>query len=274
MNDGNMVEDVLAETKSEMIYRMISEHWDKWIRKNHIPSSVKWVVGISGGKDSTVVAASSAKKFGKENVIGVTLPCDGQRDFDDSLKVISHLGIRHVNIDIGDAVRSILDGVENNAIDVSYDTKTNLPARVRMSTLYAVAQSVGGIVLNTCNLTEDILGYCSMFGDNCGSYAPIRGLTVTEVIELGDWLGVPRELTHKTPVDGLQPLSDEEKLGMKYADVDAFIRRGEGSEELKQKVREMYLRNKFKCEIVNVPGCEMRFPNFVSNNLTEFDEML
>lgn len=236
------------------IYNQISWCWDKWIEDNKIPSDTKWVVAISGGKDSTVVAALATKKFGKENVVGVALPCDGQKDFNDSLTVFKHLGIKYVNIDIGDSVFYILQGIENNAIDVSYDTKTNLPARIRMSTTYAVAQSVHGIVLCTANLTESVLGYCSLFGDDCGSFAPLKNLTVTEVISLGDWLGLPYELTHKTPIDGLQPLSDEEKLGMKYADVDKFIRNNEGSDELKEKVRSMYAKNKFKTDIVRVPG--------------------
>ena len=237
--------------------------WNRWIEENGIPKESKWVVAISGGKDSTVVAALAARKFGPENVVGVTLPCDGQKDFDDSLKVIDHLGIRHVSIDIGDAVRSLLQGLENNAIDASYDAKTNLPARVRMATTYAVAQSVGGIVLNTCNLTETVLGYCSLFGDDCGSYSPIGNLTVTEVIALGDWLKLPRELTHKTPIDGLQPLTDEEKLGMKYADVDEFIRDDKGTPELKDKVVDMYLRNRFKRRIVRVPAPFIELPNYV-----------
>jgi NAD+ synthase len=244
----------MSEEFCKWAYEKISKTWDFWMETNKIPKNSNWIIGISGGKDSTVVAALAVKKFGKDRVFGITLPCDGQKDFDDSMKVINHLGIKMFNIDIGNSVDLILAGIENNALDVSYDTKTNLPARIRMSTLYAVAQSVGGIVLNTCNLTEDILGYCTLFGDNCGSFAPIRGLTVTEVIELGDWLGVPYELTHKTPIDGLQPLTDEDKLGMKYADIDKYIRNNEGTEELKSKINEMYEKNKFKLKIVDVPG--------------------
>ena len=251
-------------TESE-IFNEIKKQWCSWVRKIKFSDNTKWVVGISGGKDSTVVAALAVKIFGCENVIGVTMPCDGQKDFDDSLKVINHLNIKHVNIDIGNAVSSILNGVENNTINVSYDTKTNLPARIRMSTLFAVAQSVNGIVLNTCNLTEDILGYNTLFGDDSGSFAPIKRLTVTEVIKLGDWLGIPYELTHKTPVDGLQPLSDEEKLGMKYSDVDEFIRTGKykGNTELRDKIMNMFKKNRFKTLIVDLPCPEFNMPNHV-----------
>lgn len=248
---------------SKWAYDQISKQWDSWIDSNNIKKDQKWVVAISGGKDSTVVAALAVRKFGKENVIGVTLPCDGQKDFDDSMKVINFLGIRHVNIDIGDSVASILNGIENNSIEVSYDSKTNLPARVRMATTFAIAQSVGGMVLNTCNLTETVLGYCTLFGDDCGSYAPIKDLTVTEVIALGDWLGVPSELTHKTPIDGLQPLTDEEKLGMKYSDVDATIRNEDDRHGLRQRIKDMYSRNHFKSEIVQVPGPSLPIPIFI-----------
>lgn len=251
---------MINEEFSKWAYDQISRQWDIWIEKNNIKNGQKWVVAISGGKDSTVVAAISVKKFGKENVIGVTLPCDGQKDFNDSMKVIDFLGIKHINIDIGDAVSSILNGIENNSIEATYDSKTNLPARIRAATTFAVAQSVGGMVLNTCNLTETILGYCTLFGDDCGSYAPIKELTVTEVIALGDWLGLPHELTHKTPIDGLQPLTDEEKLGMKYSEVDETIRNGDDKYKIREKIRDMYSRNKFKNDIVRVPGPAIPVP--------------
>ena len=129
-----------------------------------------------------------------------------------------------------------------------------------MATTFAVAQSVGGMVLNTCNLTETILGYCTLFGDDCGSYAPIKDLTVTEVITLGDWLGLPTELTHKTPIDGLQPLSDEEKLGMKYSEVDETIRNGDDKYKIRDRIREIFNKNTFKSDIVKVPGPTLSIP--------------
>ena len=118
---------------------------------------------------------------------------------------------------------NLLDAFDANGIEPSIDTKINIPPRLRMTATYAVAQTFGGIVLNTSNLTEDILGYCTLWGDTTGSYAPIQGLTVTEVLKLGDYIGIPYDLVHKTPADGLQTLSDEERLGVKYADVDQFI---------------------------------------------------
>lgn len=249
----------------EYAFEKIQTHWISWASTNKF-DNINWVVGISGGKDSTVVAALAAKTFGKDKVIGVTLPCDEQSDYSDSLKVIEHLGIKHININVGDAVSSILQGIENNALEASYDTKTNLPARIRMSALYAVAQTMNGFVLNTSNLTENRLGYSTLFGDHAGGYAPLCGLTVSEVIELGDWLGIPYELTHKTPIDGLQPKTDEEKLGMKYADVDRLIRTNEGTYANWSRTFNKNVANRFKLKLVNIPGPQfLEFPDFFRN---------
>lgn len=246
----------------ETVFTAIRNHWFYWTQWNGM-GQPKVVIGISGGKDSTVVAGLFVKIVGPENVIGVSMPCDGQKDMDDVDKVFAHLGIRRATIDVGDAFHSILIGIENNSVEIKDDTRTNLPARLRMSTLYAVAQSVGGIVLNTCNRTEDNLGYATIYGDNAGSYAPIQDLTVTEVIALGDWLGLPYELTHKTPIDGLQPLSDEEKLGIKYADVDKYIRMNQGDIHLKSIAYSLYDKNKFKLDIVRIPGPKHNMPDFI-----------
>lgn len=258
--------NIIMKTKEkfspENLFDVIQQNWLAWA--SQFSPEVKFVIGISGGKDSTVVAYLAVKIFGADRVVGVTLPCDEQKDISDSYEVISNLGIKHINVNIGDAVYSIQNAIENNAIDVSADTKTNLPCRLRTATLYAVAQSLNGMVINTSNLTEDILGYATLWGDTCGSFAPIQGLTVTEVISLGDWLGVPQHLCHKTPIDGLQELTDEEKLGMKYADVDKFIRNDEGTKEFKEKVMAMYWRNKFKIDMITLPGPKFRdLPNFV-----------
>lgn len=245
----------------ESAYNTIVNHYCQWAAAAGVTDRV--VVGISGGKDSTVVAGIFTKLLGPDRVVGVSMPCNGQKDMADVDAVFNHLGIKRVTIDIGNAFDSIINGVENNAIDVHYDTKTNLPARLRMSTLYAVAQSVNGVVLNTCNLSEDCVAYSTIFGDCAGSYAPIQGLTVTEIIALGDWLGLPYALTHKTPIDGLQPLSDEDKLGFTYAQLDKFIRENEGTDEFKQLIVKKYLSGKFKLDIVRIPQPKFDYPNFV-----------
>lgn len=179
--------------------------------------------------------------------------------------VFSTLGIKRLDVNIGDAYHSICAAVENNGYDVTYDTKTNLPARLRMSALYAVGQTVNGIVLNTCQKSENCCGYATLFGDAAGSYAPIHDLTVTEVIAIGDYLGLPYKLVHKTPIDGLQPLSDEDKLGFTYASLDKFIRLNEGTNEFKEMIRNKYLQNKFKLDIIQIPHPVFDFPDFVVN---------
>ena len=231
-------------------------------------------VSLSGGKDSTVVAALAARIFGKENVIGVMMPNGTQADIADSEEVCKFLGIGAVTVNIGSAYEELLGEVVFGALkplgveSASYDTETNLPARLRMSALYAVAQSVGGAVLNTCNLSEDTVGYATLYGDNAGSYAPLQGLAVTEVKALGDWLGLPHRLVHKVPVDGLQPKTDEEKLGFTYDALDRFIRKGEGADSFKDLIRALYRKNRFKTDMVRLPGPKFEFlPNFAARPL-------
>ena len=244
-------------------------NWTKSIlEKNH---QTKVVIGISGGKDSSVVAAICAKAIGPENVIGVMMPCGIQKDIGDSQKLINFLGIKSTTVNIGNAFNDLCNAI-NLGVELSYDTKTNLPARLRMSTLYAVAQTVGGFVANTCNLSEDYApgGYATLFGDNAGSFAPIQDMTVSEVIEVGEDLGLPYNLLHKTPIDGLQPLSDEEKIakqtgieGWTYARFDKLIR-GEKHDFTPEEVeilRKGAQAGKFKRDIVQIPKFKTHRPN-------------
>ena len=237
-----------------------------WLQFGQMLKAKKWVLGISGGKDSTVVAALAARIFGPENVIGVSMPCDGQKDIDDVNQVFDVLKIKRVSIDIGDAYYALLQGLENNCIDATSDTKINLAPRLRMSTLYAVAQSVEGVVLNTDNLSERILGYSTLWGDSVGSYAPIQDLTVTEVVKLGEWLGIPDNLIHKKPGDGLQALGDEERMGIRYEFLDHLIRNiplemTAEQDEMAKRCDERFARNLFKHEMINLPGPKFDFPN-------------
>ena len=244
-------------------------NWTKAIlEKNH---QTKVVIGISGGKDSSVVAAICAKAIGPENVIGVMMPCGIQKDIGDSQKLIDFLGIKSTTVNIGNAFNDLCNAI-NLGVELSYDTKTNLPARLRMSTLYAVAQTVGGFVANTCNLSEDYApgGYATLFGDNAGSFAPIQDMTVSEVIEVGEDLGLPYNLLHKTPIDGLQPLSDEEKIakqtgieGWTYARFDKLIRgkKHDFTPEEVEILRKGAQAGKFKRDIVQIPKFKTHRPN-------------
>lgn len=208
------------------------------------------VVGISGGKDSSVAAALCVKALGKERVIGVLMPCGQQHDIDMAKLLVEHLGIKNYVINIKDAV----DGVKNNLPDdlnISSQTVTNLPARIRMTTLYAVSQSVNGRVVNTCNLSEDWVGYSTRYGDAAGDFSPMAHLTVTEVKEIGRFLGLPEVLVEKVPIDGLSGKTDEENLGFTYAELDRYIRTGEiVNKELKEIIDKRHKANLFKLELM------------------------
>lgn len=234
-------------------------NWTKSILEKNRQTKV--VIGISGGKDSSVVAAICAKAIGPENVIGVMMPNGAQKDIADSQSLIAHLGIKSTTVNIGNAFNDLCNAI-NLGVELSYDTLTNLPARLRMSTLYAVAQTVGGFVANTCNISEDTVGYATLYGDNAGSFAPISKLTTEEVMEIGDDLGLPFELVHKVPIDGLQPKTDEDKLGFTYHEVNELIRKGIKGPHF-EKIMDMYRKNKFKLDIVRIPYFDPHLPNAI-----------
>ena len=236
----------------EQAFKTIEDHWKDW------DTQVKpktYVIGISGGIDSTCVAALACRIFGKARVVGVSLPCNGQKDINDVNTVFEYLGIKRITIDIGNAFTSLKNGIDSNNVKLTDVCKTNMPARLRMTALYGVAQCLGGVMVNTCNRSESVLGNDTLFGDDCGSYGPIQKLTKTEVKRIAAWLGVPENLVNKTPIDGLQPLSDEDRLGITYAKVDDYIRStGSVSAAEESLILEKFIKNKFKMEIVRVPG--------------------
>ncbi len=214
------------------------------------------VLGISGGKDSSVAAALCVEALGKDRVIGVLMPCGVQHDIDAAYRLVRHLGIKHYEINIKDAI----DGLHNSIspeLTLSVQSITNLPPRIRMATVYAVSQSVNGRVVNTCNLSEDWVGYSTRYGDSVGDFSPMSLLTVQEVKEIGRVLGLPSELVDKVPIDGLQGKTDEDNLGFTYAELDRYIRTGE-IEDIAKKERIDYLHriNQFKLQLMPVfdPG--------------------
>ena len=188
------------------------------------------VIGISGGKDSSVVAALCVEALGVDRVIGVTMPNGVQKDISDSMKLINHLGIRHFNVNIADTYNALMNTIGEqfapDGIEISRQTIINMPPRLRMTTLYAVSQSLNGRVANTCNLSEDWVGYSTRYGDAAGDFSPLGGLTVAEVKAIGRELGLPVDLVDKTPSDGLSGKSDEDNLGFTYAVLDRYIRTG------------------------------------------------
>ena len=208
------------------------------------------VVGISGGKDSSVVAALCVEALGKDRVIGVLMPCGEQHDIDCSKQLVEHLGIKHFVINVKESIDALVNSFPAD-MDFTTQAKTNLPPRIRMATLYAVSQSNNGRVANTCNLSEDWVGYSTRYGDSAGDFSPCANLTVFEVKEIGKVLGLPENLVEKTPIDGLCGKTDEENLGFTYAELDKYIRTGVcENEQVKEKIDRMHKLNKFKLELM------------------------
>lgn len=207
------------------------------------------ICGISGGVDSSVVAALCVDALGKDRVIGVRLPQGIQKDIDDAYKLINHLGIESYGINIGTTVDSVLMGMGFEQIKPSEQTKINLPARIRMVTLYAVSQSLNGRVANTSNLSESFVGYDTRYGDSVGDFSPLFNLTKTEIRLLGKELGLPDELVNKTPLDGLCGQTDEDRFGFTYEVLDKYIRTGICEDEgIKNKIDSMHEKNLFKLD--------------------------
>ncbi len=208
------------------------------------------VVGISGGKDSSVVTALCAEALGRERVIGVLMPCGEQADIDCAKQLVEHLGIKHYIINVKTAVDGILSAMPDN-LEITPQTRINLPPRIRMSTLYAVSQSVNGRVANTCNLSEDYVGYSTRYGDAAGDFSPLARLTVQEIKAIGKALGLPQNLVEKVPIDGLCDKTDEDNLGFTYATLDKYIRTGICEDnEIKEKIDRLHRINKFKLELM------------------------
>ncbi len=206
------------------------------------------VVGISGGKDSSIVAALCVEALGKDRVIGVLMPCGVQHDIDMAELLVRHLDIRHYTVNIQEAMDGLLAAMP---LSLSAQAKTNLPPRVRMATLYAVSQSCNGRVANTCNLSEDWVGYSTRYGDAAGDFSPCSHLTVAEMKEIGRLLGLPDVLVDKVPIDGLCGKTDEDNLGFTYAVLDRYIRTGEIDDEAtKQRIDRLHRQNQFKLQLM------------------------
>lgn len=232
--------------------------WIKsWFAENG--SDAKAVIGMSGGKDSTVAAALLCKALGADRVIGVSMPQGGQ-SVNGADKICEYLGMRMLTVNVGAAYDAVSAAIEGQ-LPLSKASQQNIPPRLRMTVLYAVGQSVNGRVANTCNLSEDYIGYATKYGDGAGDFSLFANLTVTEVLAIGDFIGLPHDWVHKTPDDGLpSSCPDEEKIGFRYAELDDYIRKGvipEGhchdnpAEPLKvDKIRRMNLANLHKITLM------------------------
>lgn len=225
-----------------------------WFKENGKDCNA--IIGISGGKDSTVVAALCAKALGPDRVIGVMLPDGVQPDIDDSREIIWRLGINGMELNIGRTKTAMIGALGNidcvlkpgcTKPSLTRQAEENLPPRLRMSALYLVAQCCNGRVSNNCNLSENWVGYSTIYGDTAGDFSPISSFTVGEVIEIGRVLGIPEKFLTKAPSDGLCGKTDEDKLGFTYAALDKYIRIGEIDDQYVMGVIDgMHERNKFK----------------------------
>lgn len=241
------------------------------------------VIGISGGKDSTVVAALCVEALGNDRVIGVLMPNGIQDDIDDARLVANLLGIRKYEFNIQDIynrfIRTIreCEQLDNNIRDISDSTVVNLPPRIRMSMLFAISQSMNGRVANTCNLSEDYVGYATLFGDSAGQFAPLARMTRSEVVAVGDYLfdapvlaNISKRLLHKEPADGLCGKTDEDNLGFTYYDLDKYLRTGECSDDTLKIIYAKHEANLHKCHMdtdsglnmIPIPGFDTSLPFF------------
>lgn len=239
---------------------------ENWIKEYVYGANAKGVVvGMSGGKDSLVTAKLCADALGRENVLGVLLPNGEMKDAWAAKEACKVVEIRYHEANISNAVNSILEGTKNvlhqEWTPVSSVTKTNISPRVRMTMLYAIASSLGYLVVNTSNLSEAMVGYTTKWGDNVGDFSPLGSFTKTEVCEIGLALGLPEHLVLKTPDDGLSGKSDEENLGVTYEEIDRFIRTGESKDS--EKILELSKKSSHKRD--GVAKFENGRKNFLDN---------
>ena len=232
-----------------MDYNKLKDQCIQWIRDwfERNGKGCRAVLGMSGGKDSTIAAALCAEALGKENVVGVAMPAEGQ-GINGADEICEYLGIRYICAPISSIVKGFEDVRAVLEEGFSNQTEQNIPPRVRMTVLYAVSQSVNGRVVNTCNLSEDWVGYATRWGDSVGDFSPLGGLTVQEIKGIGHALGIPAKWVEKIPDDGLpHSSSDEQKFGFTYAVLDRYIRTGECEDEaVKEKIDRMHRNNLFK----------------------------
>ena len=244
---SEILKDFNAEKEIENIVAWIRD----WFENNGPKASA--VIGLSGGKDSTIVGALLVKALGKDRVVGVLMPDGEQKDIADSKKVAEILGIKSYVVNISAATEGMKKCLGDAGVELGKDAVINTPPRIRMTTLYAIAQSLpmGGRAANTCNASEDYVGYSTKYGDAAGDFSPCANYCVTEMRAIGDALDLPTELIHKTPSDGLSGMSDEDKLGFTYDALDKYIKTGVcEDEELKKRIDHLHDINLHKLKVI------------------------
>jgi NAD+ synthase len=206
------------------------------------------IVGISGGKDSAVVVGLLCKAIGKEKVFGVLIPNGEQKDIEDSKKICKCLGIRYLIVNIENVYEEIIDSIY---IELTDQSKINIPARIRMTILYAIGSTMNYRICGTGNASEAYVGYCTKYGDSACDFNPIANFITDEVIAIGDYLGLPYDIVHKTPCDGLCGKSDEDNLGFTYAELNEYINTGKCiNENIKTKIDNMHIYSRHKFDYI------------------------
>ena len=236
-----------------------------WIKEYVKQTGAKGVVvGNSGGKDSATVIAMATKALGKENVVAVSMPCHSiSNDFDDAKLVADTFGVKFLKVDLTDTYneleKAIHISIGQESLEEAFQIKElsneatiNIKPRLRMTTLYGIAQSLGYLVIGTGNLCEAMVGYTTKWGDNGSDFNPIGNFTVDEVLEIGKYLGVPEKILQKAPNDGLGGKTDEEKMGIKYSQIAEMIETGTTEESAKKEILKRYNASKHKRELVPV----------------------
>lgn len=230
--------------------KRVKEECVEWIRDffEENGKGCNAVIGISGGKDSSIAAAVCVEALGADRVIGVLMPNGEQADIDAAYLLVNHLGIKHYVVNIKGAIDAIREAIP---FELSEQSNVNLPPRIRMSTLYAISQSNNGRVVNTCNLSEDWVGYSTRYGDSVGDFSPLSHLTVQEIKAIGRELKLPESLIEKPPIDGLTGKTDEDNLGFTYAVLDRYIRTGEIDDPAtKELIDKKHKANLFKLQLM------------------------
>jgi NAD+ synthase len=241
-----------AKTVKTQIVEWIADYF-----QNNAAPGTKAVIGVSGGKDSSVAAALCVEALGRERVLGVLMPQGEQYDIGLSYELCKALGIAYIEINIQQPVQALYGGIEKAGLELNTVATFNTPARVRMTALYAVSGIVGGRVVNTSNLSEDRVGYATKFGDTAGDFGPISDLTATEVKAVGRELGLAPEFIDKTPADGLCGRTDEDNLGFPYDTLDRYIREGVCEDKaVKEKIDRLHKINRHK--YVPMPAFQLR----------------
>lgn len=238
-----------------------------WIKQYVEDSNSKGIViGNSGGKDSATVLAMATKAIGKENVLAISMPCNSQNsDFEDAKLVAEAFGVKFATIDLSSTYYEMEKEINLKLTqNLSKESTINIKPRLRMTTLYGIAQTLNYLVIGTGNLCEAMVGYTTKWGDNSSDFNPIGNFTVDEVLEIGKILGVPEKILKKAPNDGLGGLTDEEKMGIKYSQIAEMIETGDTDENAKREIIRRYQNSKHKRIVVPVYRFERN--NFLIDN--------